>query len=235
MITLRSKAVHASLACTLIVMTGWCVTAGEPKIAAKPLTIVECKQLVEQLANPNKPPFTELYVRELPKGVRETDLNDSQKPIAAAYNLLSANIEVALPVLLANCDDKRFSYVYEVGISAVYKCETVGGACSRIIGAHIDVCSNVVTKYNAEGRSKSLQFNYDKAGGYEKWWKDRDGWNVRELQLGLIELALRQPQPDFFSAREWATAKKELNRLAKQIRDTKRPIPVEHKVQFFSK
>jgi len=58
---------------------------------------------------------------------------------------------------------------------------------------------------------------------------------LADLQLEGIEWALRQPKPDYFSRREWATAKKSLKRLAGQIRESKKPIRVEHKVQFFSK
>ena len=212
------------------------VGAGEKHASpTKRLTAAQCERLVKRLVNPGQPPFTEDYVLHLPNGVSESSLWENQKPIAAAYDELSANIEVSLPVLMAHAADKRFSYVYEDGISGVYECATVGGACIGIIVAHVEVYHTAVRKYDADGRSKSLWFISDECGGVEKWWKDRRGRSLADLQLEGIEWAMRQPKPDYFSKREWVTAKKSLKSLAGQIRDSAKPIRVEHKVQFFSK
>jgi hypothetical protein len=209
--------------------------AGEkPTSPTKRLTAAQCERLVKRLVNPGQPPFTEEYVLiDDYKGPSESSLRKKQKPIAAAYDELSANIEVSLPVLVTHAADKRFSYVYEVGISGVYRCATVGTACRQIITAHVDVYHQAVRKYDADGRSKSLWFGEGQT--LSAWWKDRKGRSLADLQLEGIEWALRQPKPNYFSKREWATAKKSLKRLAGQIRESKKPIRVEHKVQFFSK
>jgi len=56
----------------------------------------------------------------LPTEVSESSLIEKQQKIAAAYDELSANIAVALPVLVEHVNDKQFSYVYENGVSGVY-------------------------------------------------------------------------------------------------------------------
>jgi hypothetical protein len=219
----------------VLTLLGAMAAAGGEGSDQESLTLADCERVVEQLANPGKPPFTEVYVLDLPKGVRESDLRRQQQTIAEAYNALSANIEVAFPVLAAHIADKRFSYVYEDGVSGVYECETVGGACRRIIDEHVAFYEELVAKRDDDGRAKSVWFAYDKAGGMEKWLKDRQGRSLAELQLEAVEWAVAQPQHDFFSPAEWEAAKKSLHQAAKQLRDTKKPIHVEHRVQFFSK
>ena len=148
---------------------------------------------------------------------------------------LSDNIELSLPILMNHIKDKRFSYVYEEGISGVYETANVGTACRRIVEEHVEVYRGLVTKTDEEGRSKSLWFIEDGCGGIEKWWKSRKGRTLAELQREGIEWALKQRKPDHFTAREWAAAKKDLKAKSAQIRDARNAIRVEHKVQFFSK
>jgi hypothetical protein len=201
----------------------------------KRITAAECERLVKQLISPYKPPFTKTYVHELPKGLEEDVLYERQKKIEAAYNKLSKNIEVALPILAKHLDDDRFSYVYEVGPSAVYQTMSVGGACARIIYAHVEVYQEHVTTWDGEKRH-SLWFIFDHCGGIDKWWKRRKGKTLAELQLEGIEWALRQKKPKHFeSDKEWAKAKKSLEKMAKEIRASKKPIKLKHEVEFFSK
>jgi hypothetical protein len=211
------------------------IGAGEKHDApTKRPTAAQCERLVKRLVSRDKPPFTRTYAPGLPKAVSESSLRKKQKQIKAAYDELSARIEVSLPVLVAHVADERFSYVYEEGITGVYEFATVGEACREIIAAHVCVYDKAVRKYDIEGRSSSLWF-IGACGGFAKWWKGRKGRSLADLQLEGIDWALRQPKPDYFSKREWAAAKKALKRLAGQIRESKKLIRVEHKVQFFSK
>lgn len=146
------------------------IAADEPETRAKPLTPAQCERLVEQLANPNEKPFDN-YVRRLPVGLSESTLFDRQRPIASAYNELSTNIEASLPILMEHVSDKRFSYVYE-DFAGGYECMTIGGACTEIIVEHVDAYRKAVTKYDREGRSRSLSFINHECGGIAKWWKD---------------------------------------------------------------
>ena len=211
--------------------------AGESSDSTRsPLSPAGCRRLVEQLASSEKPPFTDRYVHDLPKGLGESVLRSRQKPIEVAYNRLSRGIDTALPTLASHLQDKRFSYVYEDGISGVYEKATVGQACTKIIATHVEVYRPLVTKFDDEGRSRSLWFIQDGCGGFEKWWETRQGKPLAELQFEGIEWALRQERPDHFdNPRDWAKAKRSLEKLAGTIRSTKRPIPVEHDVQFFSR
>jgi hypothetical protein len=153
-----------------------------------------------------------------------------------AYNQLSRNVEAALPVLVKHTNDKRFSYVYEDYISGVYKRATVGEACGRIFSAHVDVYQTAVTKpRDHEGRVDVLYFNYSPQGSFDKWWAARKSSTLAELQLEHIDWALKQPQPDFFSPKEWDAAQKSLRQMAEQIRGSKKPIPVDQELSFFSK
>jgi hypothetical protein len=215
------------------------VDAGEKQASKRRrITAAQCERLVEQLVSPHKPPFKEDYVPELPAGVREADLYDRQRKIAAAYDALSDNIEVSLPVLAKHVPDKRFSYVYEetAGTAGGYLQESVGGACRDIIGQHVEVYHRHTTRYVFEGLPRSLWFINDGCGGVEEWWKTRKGKTLAELQLEAIGWVLRQNKPkEFKSEKEWAKALKSCEEMAKRIRTSKKPILVEHHVQFFSK
>jgi hypothetical protein len=198
----------------------------------KPITAAECERLVKQLVNPHKAPFTEIYVDRLPKGLNVGTL---QAKARAAYNELSKNFKVALPVLVKNVHDQRFSYVYEDRVTGVYLKATVGQACDAIIGAHVEVYRRHVTTYDGEGRPRSLWF-ISACGGIDNWWESRKGKTLAELQLEGIEWALRQKKPRHFkSDKKWAAAKQSLEKMAKEIRETKKPIKVKHEVQFFSR
>jgi len=212
------------------------VGAGDkPDPPKKPLTAAQCERLVKEMVNPGKVPFTDVFVHDLPAGLQAGALSNSQKKIAAAYDTLSANVEAALPVLARHLDDERFAYVFEDGIGGVFMTATVGYACRKIIEAHVEVYRESVTKRDSDGRESSLWFLNDGCGGIERWWKGRRGRALADLQKEGIEWALRQPRPDHFTKREWATTKRSLEKLAAKIRASKAPIPVDHKVHFFSK
>lgn len=198
------------------------------------LTEAECEQLVEQLANPGKRPF-DGYVHVLPRSIDRDELHRIQRKIGAAYDRLSENIEASLPFLMKHIDDKRFSYVYEDGVSGVYETANVGTACRRIVVAHVEVYRDAVTETDADGHSQSLWFLLDGCGGIESWWKTRRGKTLAELQREGIEWALHHKRPDYFSKRQWTAAQRTLKKMAEKIRTSKEPLRVKHKVQFFSK
>jgi len=209
---------------------------GDPGSTKKRLTAARCERLVEQLVSPDKPPFTKSYVFQLPKGVSELALIETQAKIKAAYDELSDNIEVALPALAKHVEDERFSYVYQDPISGVYLTDSVGDACSDIIVEHVEVYRKHVTSYDEEGRQRSLWFIEDECRGIDKWWKSRKGKTLAELQLEGIEWALGQKKPAHFTSnKKWAAAKKALKKLAEDIRASQKPILAEHHIQFFSK
>lgn len=207
----------------------------EPRVKSQLVTIAECERLVEQLANPDPPPFQEDYVLKLPKGVTTAALAKSQKPIAAAYDALSKNIEVSVPVLIAHMDDERYSHVYEVGPSAVFQRRSVGECCAIIAFKHIDVYQTAVTRQDAEGRRRALSFIDEACGGFENWWKERHEKNLAELQLEGLDWAFGHVRPPYFTPQEWDAAQQKLRSLAAQIRETGKAIPVENRLRFFSR
>lgn len=191
------------------------------------LTAAECRQLIARLVNPDKPPFTKSFVLRLPEGVDEKTLRRKQGKITAAYQALSDNIEVSLPILAKNVNDRRFSFVY-TSISGAITTESVGGACSDIIFAHVEVYRRHTTRPDFSGIPRCPSFIGER-GGFEKWWESRKGKSLAELQLEGIEWVLRQDKPkEFESEEEWAKAKQAVARMAKDIRASKKPIAVEH-------
>jgi hypothetical protein len=199
------------------------------------LTASECEKLVKDLAYPGKPPFKEDYV--FPGKLDEAAMEGKQKKIKAAYDQLSDNIEVALPILVKHSDDERLSYVFEdTGTSGVYAKASVGDACRRIIEAHVEVYRRHATRLDFASVPRCPSFINDHCGGINKWWKRRKDRTLADLQLEGIEWALRQKKPRLFeSKREWAEAKKALEKMAEGIRASGKPILVEHHAQFFSK
>jgi len=198
------------------------------------LTPDECERLVEQFVNPGKPPFTGKGKPILPEGVSKSTIYERQKNVGPAYDKLSTNIEVALPILAKHVNDERFSYVYVQPSSGVYKTESVGGACSSIIHAHVEVHQQYTRKSrDDEGRSDSFSFIDAGCGGTNKWWKTRKHKTLAELQLEGIEWVLRQEKPEYFKSDEdWTRAKTALEKMAKEIRDSRKPIKVKHELRI---
>ena len=67
-------------------------TAMSDEPASRPLSKEQCEQLVEKMVNPNPCPFEKNFVRDLPKGVTQSEIRKSLKPIGYAYFDLSKNI-----------------------------------------------------------------------------------------------------------------------------------------------
>ncbi len=220
---------------SIVVLTSQLVAQEKTPLTAKRLTVKQCEKLVETLASPHKAPFTEDYVFDLPKGLGESELLHRQRAIEVAYDTLSANIEVSMPVLMDHVGDQRFSFVQEAMASGTYYCSSVGEACSVIVRAHVSPYQRAVEKSDGEGHTKSIDFINDVCGGLTPWWKKRGKRSLADLQLEPVEWALRQSKPDYFSDKEWTEAKQQLEKMGAEIRTTNKPISVKHEVQFFSK
>jgi hypothetical protein len=219
----------------IVIAIGCCSVSG-CAWSAEPLSLEACVALIEQLANPDKPPFSKKHANFLPKGVAESSLEKSQRPMREAYNALSDNIEVALPLLVKHCKDERFSCVYEDKISGTFNRLSVADACRAILTAHVDVFQQAVAKpSDGEGRKYRMRFDYPPTGDFDKWWEDRKTSSLADLQLERIEWAANQPQPEYFTAGEWTAARKSLQKMADEIKQSKRPLPVKHTLTFFSK
>jgi hypothetical protein len=193
------------------------------------LTAADCERLVNQLVNPNEPPF-QGKVFDPPANLKGGD----QTPMQQAYDRLSDNIEAALPVLVKHAHDGRFSYVHEDFYSGACITADVGDACREIIEAHVEVYQPCIER-TLDGIPQSLSFIDDACGGTAKWWKARQGRSLAELQLEACEWVLRHKKPSYFtSGKAWTRALKRVKKLVRRIRESKQPILREHHVQFFS-
>jgi hypothetical protein len=209
-------------------------SGGKHRSAHKRITTAQCKRLVKRLVYPGKPPFKVPYV--FPEQIDERKIGARQRRIKEAYDTLSDNIAVSLPVLVRYCEDDRFSYVFESeGTSGVIAKADVGSACSQIIRAHVEVYRRVVTRHDFAGIPRCPSF-LTASGGIKKWWRSRKGKSLAELQLEAIAWARHQKRPKLFeSNREWTAAKKSLEKMAATIRESRKPILVQHHVEFFGK
>ena len=81
--------------------------------------------------------------------------------------------------------------------------QTVGGACKEIIQAHVEVYHEHVTKTDSEGRFRRTLHLIDECGGFEKWWKEREGKTLFQVELKGIEWARKHKKPEWFSEEEW--------------------------------
>lgn len=207
-------------------------SCGDEEIAEKKIASQDdCLKWIDQLASPNKAPFKGV-VHRLPAGTTSSSLAKQQAPIAEAYGHLSDNIETALPLLAASLKDSRFSSVFENGYTGDYYCQTVGRLCAGIVDAHINVYRPVVTKAEGDGHLRTLWFEPKPGTSMEtELWQRK----LADLQLERIEWARQQPKIEIFTDEEWKKAIDTLDKMAKQIRETNQPIPVKHRVQFFSK
>ncbi len=204
--------------------------AGDSSNAKKKrITASDCERLIKQLVNPDKPPFEKAFVLRLPKGVNEQTLRKKQAKITAAYQTLSDNIEISLPLLVKNVDDRRFSFVY-TSTSGAITTTSVGGAVQDIIFAHVEVYRRHATLRGFGDVPRCPSF-IRQCGGIEKWWKSRRSKPLAELQLEGIEWLLRQKKPEEIEDpdEDWAAAKRSVEKMAKDIRKSKRPIRIEHR------
>lgn len=223
-----NRRIQSLAALSILVAMSLSMDAGErPRSSKKRITAEECERLVKQLVNPNKPPFKEHYA--FPWELDYGKIRKQQEKIREAYDRLSDNFEVSLPILVKHVDDDRFSYVYEdVGTSGVVVKASVGKACNRIIKAHVEVYRREVTRPDFAFIPRCPNFIIDECGGVKKWWKSRKNKTLAELQLEGIEWARRLKKPRLFeSDKEWDKAKKALRKMTADIRTSNKPIKVE--------
>jgi hypothetical protein len=227
------------VACLLVSLVATAAAGKSPNRKKGPVTEADCEQLVKQLVNPEKPPFKEPYVHDLPKSTDEGELWRKQAKIKAAYDKLSDNIEIALPVLMKHIHDDRFSFVYEelYGTSGGYLKESVGGAFREIIAVHVEVNKEYTTRWNYDGDTPHRpSFILNGCGGFGKWSKTRKGKTLAALQLEAIEWVMKQKKPKYYkSEKDWKTALTWVKDLAEKIQATKKPIKVKYHLRLHSR
>lgn len=245
----RRRIIFSLIGCLISLLAISLASAGENTDSPNPsLTQKQCDELVSRLVSTAKPPFSKDYVLDDDESLKKIDTK-AQARVKQAYDKLSDIFAAALPALVRHAFDGQFSYVYEdVGTSEVVVRADVGGACCRIIEAHIEVYRDRLVRYDFAEIPRCPSF-IAKCGGVEKWWKTRKHKDVTVLQLEAIEWALTiaktrgfqtRPQGDaetnkFESEKAKKDAIKALQSMADGIRNTGKPIVVEHHIQFFGK
>ncbi len=209
---------------------------GQRRPTKKGITTAECEQLVGQLVSKDKPPFNKDAVLdgELSENTIDTMLRKQyRRKLISAYNTLSDNSDVALPVLAKHADDRRFAYIREDPSGGWVKVD-VGTACQTIVERHIEVYQRLI---HSRAGPASLWFIQDGCGGLGKWWRTRKGKSLAELQLEACEWVLghKKPVSEVIAGADWATALRGVRRMADELRRTKRPIVVGQHLVFVSK
>jgi hypothetical protein len=197
--------------------------AEKPASKTRAVTPAECKRLIEQLVNPHPPPPSKKsYVYEPP-----TFDPKVVAKIRKAYDTLSDNIQVSLPVLVKHANDERFSHFCES--PGAFPKVSVGAACHEIVEAHVEVYLRYVERDDQDGRRIYHPSFIWKCGGVAKWWTSRKNKTFAKLQLEAINWFLRKKKPrSYKSQKAWAKALKAVRKMAQHIRRTSKPIQVRH-------
>jgi len=207
----------------------------------RPVTRDVCEKWVEQLASKTEPPFDEGedgYVLRLPRGITESGLIKAQLPVREAFNSLSENLDVALPIVVKHIDDKRFSYVQEEPSNGVYFQVSVGSACRKLLDQQIAVYKPNIRSIGGGKIAGEPPFAHkpEFVGSDEKWWETRKNKSLVELQLEAVEWAIAfEKKMGFESPAEEKKSLGPLEIQATQLRRTLQPIRVKPELYFFSK
>ncbi len=221
----------------LTVLLPLTAVAGPADKGSAPVTLKHCEKLVEQLANPHKPPFPgrSTTLPELPPGISETALLKQQRPVQDAYVDLGKNFSIALPAIVKGVRDERYSYTSEVARNGCYENSTVGNACSRLIYRHVEIHAPITTTLDNDQFFHGLSY-IEHCGGIEKWWKSRSKMTLAEMQLETLDWVVKLERPQHFkSERDWRMARNSASKLAVKIRTEKKPVLVKDTLQFFGR
>jgi RNA polymerase sigma factor (sigma-70 family) len=102
---------------------------------------------------------------------------------------------------------------------------SVGGACRKIIDAHVELRTYATGSRDGSGPPHEASF-LEECGGIKKWWKTRKNKTLAQLQLEEIEWMLRRKKPASYTTKEWAEKMRDCERLARHLRSEKKPIGV---------
>lgn len=144
------------------------------------------RQLVQQLASPNKQPKTQ---NRSDSAVRFPEGYDkkAQQRVAVARNTLHDNLEAALPALVEGLDDHRYSMTIDWADGDAYYNRSVGTICRSIIESNLEVYRD---KMSFTGPSHWNAYRYKVIS--EEWYRTRQGRTLAELQIEAIDWAIKK-------------------------------------------
>lgn len=162
----------------------------------------EASRLIEELASNYKPLHPNGYHGEAMYGVFGADDEkpdarriEDAKRVRAAYESLQAMGMAAFPALISACNDERYSFS---GVYAAWRNHTVGDACRMIIEGQVDFYG-----YGYKSRDcptgghlvkPSYFWNKDGAGDLRKWWTERQGRSLHELQIETLQWTIQKEE-----------------------------------------
>jgi hypothetical protein len=217
-----------------VAMLPWIVCCGMPVLAEEdqPTTLArpsreQCDQWVQQLANRSPRPFEQSYVLRPPRNIDRQALNE----VKAAYDALSMHFAIALPSLIPGLSDHRYSYYQEVPSNGSFMCHDVGHACRSIISANVEVYRPFLVMLDKTGVPRTVHF-ISEMGGAEKWFADRKGKSLLELQREAVDWALAQPAEPRMDAKKWEMNVAALRTFRDEMASRKTPFDPKHRLQF---
>jgi hypothetical protein len=176
-------------------------------------TSAEIHALVESLASPNSPPKLvregELgHLESVPKGY---DLAAQDQIWQACEKLLSKGV-AAFPELVVHVGDKRYSMTFSADWEEArhdngYMNVSVGEICKDVILAQVYAAfpEHAIRDETAVARPSYWIFNPRDPASVAKWWRDRSGRTLVELQReGLQRAVDRERKRGFSDLREEA-------------------------------
>jgi peptide methionine sulfoxide reductase MsrB len=143
------------------------------------------RDLIEQLASPNKAPSIRNTSGGSVKFPAGYDV-EAQIRIKAARQELHDNFGEALPFLIEALDDKRYSMTIDWAEGDAYYNYSVGKICHNVIASQLEVYRS---KIRFAGPPQWNKYNYPIS---KKWWQVHKDQSLVELQIEAINWAIEQ-------------------------------------------
>lgn len=202
-----------------VMLLGRCQKVAGDEPPSKQETTKNYAQLISQLVSPNKEATTQNGADSKVKFPIGYDVA-AQKRIEALRQVLHDDIENALPYLVGALDDQRYCMTINWMDGDAYYNFSVGTICRNVIASHLEVYREEISFF---GSGHWNRYNYPIS---KKWWDERKGRRLSELQVEAIDWAIekRKAEPkEFTEGRENEIA--ELQNLRATIAKSGKPAP----------
>jgi hypothetical protein len=134
----------------------------------------------------------------------------SLKPVRRAYLNLTRHFMAALPILIENIEDPRFSYPQEHPSSGVFENRSAGHACRSIIERKLLLENPMVI----DARGIAVWYHFPVS---RDWYQQAHGKSLYALQVEALDWLLRQPAQKQVRAEDWQQALKRVQEYRDQF------------------
>jgi len=179
------------------------VTTGEEKYI---------HDLIEQLASTNSPPQTGIHYPGFITGFPPDYDHEAQDKVDHAIEELSKLGKKAFPLLVAHSYDKRYSCTRSYAIAWNH---SVGDVCFMILEGQVENFRPFYKMWSPPGLG-DIHF----AGKLAEWWRERETWTLRDLQLEAIDRCIEGEMEDAQSGRRAGVLKRLRRRRARILNGT---------------